>query len=437
MRRMKCKQNRSVNIAWHQWLAVLFLPALLWSSQLYSQTIDEVVLVVDDQAITAREFAVLRILVDPELPYALVRPELGDPVTDRIIDNVLLSVHAQRIAPDVQIPDSAVTASLINMAKGNNLTAQQFMAKLESQGVDIQILRSSIRQRLRVQQVLGERIARSIKVTEADVQAYINNRPELKAQTQKKFRASHLVITVEDGLGTADIKKLKRIASDVQARLAAGESFATVAADTPEVSVSGDNGDLGWKKQEELPELFVTVLNKLEPGQTSGVIESSNGFHVLRLDDVARADGGDQEYRVRHILKIVRPGDDPAAALARLQNIKLQILGGVDFARLAATESQDSGSAQQGGDLGWIELQQVDPAFAQAVASLKIGETSDPVRSKFGLHLIQVLQVRKRAGASLLEKQVEQQIFAQNLDEAMEDLLNDIKQIAVIEVVDQ
>jgi len=437
MRFMKRNENRNVISRWRQWLTVLFLSGFLWSSQLFSQTIDEVVLVVDDQAITAREYAVLRILTNQDLPYALVTPEVGDPVTDRIIDDVLLSVHARRIAPEVQIPDSAVTASLLNMAKRGNVTAPQLIAKLESQGVDMQILRASIRQRLLVQEVLGQRIARSIQVTDADIQAYINNRPELRAQTQKKFRASHLVVPIEDGLSKTAIKKLKRVASDVQLRLASGESFAAVAADTPEVSVSGNNGDLGWKKQDELPELFVTALNVLEPGQTSGVIESSNGFHVLRLDDVARADGGDQEYRVRHILKIVRPNEDPAAAFARLQNIKLQILAGVDFATLAATESQDSGSAQQGGELGWIQLQQVDPEFAQAVATLKIGETSDPVRSKFGLHLIQVLQLRKRAGASLLEKQVEQQIFAQRLDEAMEDLLNDLKQVAVIEVVNQ
>jgi len=422
---------------WRQWLAVVCLSVFFWSSQSLSQTIDEVVLVVDDQAVTAREYAVLRLLANPDLTYELVIPEVGDPVTDRIINDVLLGVHAQRLAPEVQIPDSAVTAALISMAERSQLTIQQLIAKLETQGVDMQIVRSGIRQRLLVQDVLGQRVARSIQVTDTDIQAYINNRPELRAQAQKKYRASHLVVPVEDGSSKSEIKSLKRLAEDVQARIASGETFAGVAAVVPEVSVSGDNGDLGWKKQDELPELFVTVLNTLDPGQTSAVIESSNGFHVLRLDDVASADGGDQEYRVRHILKIVRPGDDPAAVLARLQNIKLQILAGVDFATLAASESQDSGSAPQGGELGWIQLQQVDPGFAQAVATLEIGETSDPVRSQFGLHLVQVMQVRRRAGASMMETQVEQQIFAQRLDESMEDLLNDLKQVAVIEVLGQ
>lgn len=119
-----------------------------------------------------------------------------------------------------------------------------------------------------------------------------------------------------------------------------------------------------------------------------------------------------------------------------LNNLRLQILAGVDFSVVAAKESQDTGSASVGGELGWVQLKQIDPLFAEAMISLKLGQISKPVRTSFGLHLIQVLQEREPAGASSLESQVQQQIFSQRIDEAMEDLLNDLKQVAVVEVVD-
>lgn len=411
---------------------------LLWSclTPAYAQTIDEVVLVVDDLAITAREFAVLRVIQNPELRYALVIPDLNDATTDSIVNDLLLTAHAERIAPGTTISEAEVEAAFAGLAKRNNVTADQLLAQLNSQGVDMQIFRSSMRQRLLVQNVLGQRIAASVNVTDTEIQDFINNRPELRAQSQKQFHAYHLVIPVEDGLSKSKIRELKSIAETVQARLVAGESFAAVAEDYPQAQISGDGGDLGWKKQDELPELFVSVLDKMEAGQVSNPIESSNGFHILALVEVKSAAKDMREYKVRHILKVLGPGSDEAAMRLILNNLRLQILAGVDFSVVAAKESQDTGSASVGGELGWVQLKQIDPLFAEAMISLKLGQISKPVRTSFGLHLIQVLQEREPAGASSLESQVQQQIFSQRIDEAMEDLLNDLKQVAVVEVVD-
>lgn len=402
----------------------------------YAQTIDEVVLVVDDLAITAREFAVLRIIQDPDLQYAMVMPDLNEATTDAIVNDLLLTAHAERVAPDATVSDADVEAAFASLANRNKVTADQLLAKLKGQGVDMQIFKSSMRQRLLVQDVLGQRIAGSVNVTESEVQDFINNRPELRAQSQKQFRAYHLVVPVEDGLSKGEIRELKAIAETARERLVAGASFAEVGEATSQIEVSGDGGDLGWKKQDELPELFVTVLNDLEPGQVSSPIESSNGFHVLALAEVRSAATDAREYKVRHILKVLTPGADEAAMRAILKNLRLQILAGVDFGVVAAKESQDTGSVEAGGELGWVQLKQVDPQFAEAMISLKLGQISEPVRTSFGLHLIQILEERKPANASSLESLVQQQIFAQRIDEAMEDLLNDLKQVAVVEVVE-
>lgn len=434
-----CMKDRGINSLLNNWRNSIVVGIVLMLSSFtpaYAQTIDEVVLVVDDLAITAREFAVLRVIQNPELSYDVVIPDLNDATTDAIVNDLLLNAHAQRIAPDATVSDAEVEAAFAGLANRNKLTADQLLAQLEGQGVDMQIFRSSMRQRLLVQNVLGQRIARSVNVTDTEVQDFINNRPELRAQSQKQFHAYHLVVPVEDGLSKSKTRELKSIAETAQERLVAGESFAAVAADIPQVQLSGDGGDLGWKKQDELPELFVSVLEKMEAGQVSNPIESSNGFHILALAEVKSAAKDVREFRVRHILKVLSPGADEAAMRAILNNLRLQILAGVDFAVVAAKESQDSGSAAEGGDLGWVQLKQIDPQFAEAMLSLKLGQISEPVRTAFGLHIIQILQEREPAGASSLESQVQQQIFAQRIDEEMEDLLNELKQLAVVEVVD-
>jgi peptidyl-prolyl cis-trans isomerase SurA len=178
-------------------------------------------------------------------------------------------------------------------------------------------------------------------------------------------------------------------------------------------------------------------LDKLQAGEISPVLESGNGFHLLALTEVETSSGVPKEYKTRHILKALAPNANADNTLKEIQNLKSQILAGIDFAKIAQTESQDPGTAPDGGSLGWIKAEQIDPLFAQAMIGLEIGEISDPVRTKFGLHIIEVLEIRNLVGAPTLESRVRQRIFAEKVDEKMQDLLNDIKQIALIEVVSQ
>ena len=422
------------------WLKISLLGctgALLLSVQAYPQAIDEVVLVVDKQAITAREFSVLHLIHDQSKSYTLVMPKIGEPITDAIVDEVLLAEHAKRLAQEASVSNEQIDAAIKNLASQNKITSQQLLSGLKSQGVDVLIFRDSLRQRILVQQVLGQRIARSVNVSDSEVKEYIGNRPDLKNQTQKRYRASHLVIPFAEDLSKNEIKALHDVTDAARVRLLAGESFSAVLSSIEAVQSSSENGDLGWKQRNELPELFVSALDKLQAGEISPVLESGNGFHLLALMEVETSAGVPKEYKTRHILKALAPKADAANVLKEIQNLKAQILAGVDFASVAKAESQDPGTAPDGGALGWIKVEQIDPLFAQAMAGLKVGQISDPIRTKFGLHLIQVLEVRNLAGVATLETRVRQRIFAEKVDEKMQDLLNDIKQIALIEVVSQ
>ncbi len=402
----------------------------------HAEEIDEVVLIVDDIAITQHEYNVLYYVQTQADTFEMVTPELDSVATETIVDEMLLTAHARRLAPDARINEAQLDQTIQTLAGRNQLTPDQLLSSLQSQGIDVEIFKSSLRERLLVQQVIGQRIAGSVNVSPIEVKDYIENRPELRAQAQKTFRVSHLVISLEEGLSRGDKKKRTRAAQNIRARLLAGEDLTVVAEEYEYVSASGKDGDLGWKTPTDLPELFVDALDTLQVGEVSDVLESSNGFHLLVLTDVKSASTAPQEYHIRHIAKALPEGAPGRELEAQLKNIKLQILAGLDFAAIARTQSDDTGSAQGGGDLGWISLNEIDPQFAAAVRNIEVGAISEPVRSTYGLHLIQILQIRDVPGSATLENRVQQRIFSEKLDEKMQDLLNDLKQSALVEVVD-
>ncbi len=428
---------RNVHYAHTSWLmlCMAMLGAWLIMTAAYAQEIDEVVLVVDDAAITRHEYSVLYFIQMQADSFEPVTPVIGSVGTERIVDDMLLAEYARRVSPEAKISDAQVSEAIQSLASRNQLTGDQLMSSLQSQGIDILIFRDSMRQRLLVQTVVGQGIASRVKVSPAEVSEYIESRPELRSIARKTFRASHIVIALEDGLSRSGIKDRSRLAEDIRVRLIAGEEMEVIAEEYEFVSASGDKGDLGWKTEEDLPELFVKALDTLDAGEISAVLESSNGYHLLVLTEVKSASTTPQEYHVRHIAISLPADADVREQAALLQNLKFQILAGLDFAAIARAQSDDAGSAANGGDLGWMQLAEVDPDFASAINALEIGEISDPVRSSYGLHIIQLLQKRSISGSATLESQVEQRIFTEKLDEKMQDLLNDLRQTALIEVV--
>jgi len=415
--------------------ARVLLGGWLLLAAVHAQEIDGVVLIVDDIAITQHEYNVLYFIQTQADTFTQVAPVLGSNATETIVDDMLLTAHARRVAPDVSVNEAQIDQAIQGLAGRNQFTAQQLLSSLQAQGVDVDIFKSSLSQRLLVQQVLGQRIAAGINVSPIEVKDYIANRPELREQARKTFRVSHMVISLEDGLSRGEIKNQTKLAQEVRTRLVAGEEIAIVAEEYEHVSVSGQDGDLGWKTPEDLPELFVDALEALQVGEVSAVLESSNGFHLLVLTDVKSASTAPQQYHIRHIAKALPEGAAGREMEAQLKNIKLQILAGLDFAAVARAQSEDAGSAPGGGDLGWIELDEIDPQFAGAVRNLEVGVISEPVRSSYGLHLIQILQIRDVPGAATLDSRVQQRIFSDKLDEKMQDLLNDLRQSALVEVV--
>ena len=183
----------------------------------------------------------------------------------------------------------------------------------------------------------------------------------------------------------------------MHAELTAGADFATTAVAVSKGQQALEGGDLGWRDADELPPPFVAAVQHLAPGGISDVIPSSNGFHILKLLESDTSGGRHvvEQTHVEHIL-VKTEADREDEALARVESLRQRIVAGEDFDTLARSHSDDPGSALKGGDLGWVQAQDVVPAFASAMQRLPEGELSEPVRSAFGYHLIRVVDRRSQ-----------------------------------------
>ncbi len=417
----------------------------LGANAVSAQAIDAVVLIVNEQAITASEFNTLRRIQNLSSGSQDQSPDLNDATTQSIINDALLVSHIKQVAPTRQVSEAQINQAIQSLAEQNQLSQEAFVSNLVREGIDQDIFRESVENRILIQSVISQPMASRIKVSEAEVREFIASHPKLQASAkgEDEYELYHLVVTLPEGASNEQRIEAGRFAEEVRQRIASGEfTFARAIAASQAIRSNTADGYLSWKKTSELPALFVEALVKLEAGELSPVLDSPNGLHLVRLA-AKRSVSGEQaanvtEYQVRHILKRLDSEAPADAAIKVLNDIREQLMAGADFADVAKAQSDDRGSAEQGGALGWVTPEALVPAFANAMTQLPVGIISGPVRSRFGLHLIEVLSTRDKAvSASPLEQQARQQIFSEKLDEELQYFVNELKSVAVIEVLDQ
>jgi peptidyl-prolyl cis-trans isomerase SurA len=203
-----------------------------------------------------------------------------------------------------------------------------------------------------------------------------------------------------------DVENARRRIEEIHDRLEAGEDFARLAVATSQAQTALDGGSLGWRKGAQLPTLFADIVVRMQPGEFSEPIQSSGGFQIVRLNDMRGAERTMvDQLHVRHIL--LRPNEilDEAATLQKMVGIRDQILGGDDFATVARAVSEDPASATDGGDLEWLSPGDTVPEFEQAIAQLGLKELSEPIKTRFGWHLVEVLERRSHDTTDELKRQ--------------------------------
>ena len=398
--------------------------------------IDSVVAVVNDDVITRHELddrvrEVVRQLQkqDTPLPAADV---LEKQILERMINDMLLAQYAKETG--VRVDDVQLNQAITRIAQQNNFPSlAEFRAKLEADGVDFMKFREEIRGEIISTRLREREIESKLVISDGEVDNYLANKAKM-GNAGEEFRLAHILVVVPEQASAEKIQAARERAEQALSQLKSGTDFAQVAAGSSDAKDALKGGDLGWLPGDRIPPLFANELQNLKPGQTTAVLRSSSGFHILKL--VEKRSGNAPvvitQTHARHILIKTSEIVSESEAKSRLMEIKQRIEGGADFADQAKRYSQD-GSAQQGGDLDWLSPGQTVPEFEEAMNKLKPGQMA-AVQSQFGWHLIQVLE---RRNTDVSEQQKRQQarvaIGTFKSDEQFQDWLRQLRDRAFVE----
>lgn len=360
------------------------------------RSVDRVVAVVNSEAITERELerktqSIMKRLRSQgiELPPPA---EMQRQVLDRMVTD--LAVQQAAIQSGIRIDDATVDRAIARIAQDANASVAQFRQQMEADGLPFASVREEISNELLISRLRERQIDSRVQVSEAEIDAYLEEQRNAPAE----YNIAQLLVRVPDNATPAEVERFRQRAEAVLADARAGRDFARIASRYEQSGEPLSGGVLGMRPADRLPEPFVAAVADLPAGGVPPVIRSAAGFHVIKL--IERRGGGSgqsapvQQTRARHILMRVNELNSETEVMRRLEEIRERLQAGtVSFADMARQYSVD-GSASQGGDLGWVYAGDTVPDFERAMNALEPGQTSAPVRSPFGYHLIQVQERR-------------------------------------------
>ena len=306
------------------------------------------------------------------------------------------------------------------VARQNNLSLSDLRRELIADGIEYDEYRESVRREIAISTLNRQYGQRNASVSEAEVEEFL---AASGAETENsEYRLSHILIALPDAATPDQVSEAQEIANEVLARLDQGEKFDELANTFSTGDTALQGGDLGWRKKAEIPSLFTTQTLAMDPGDYAGPIRSASGFHIVHLRDRRNLELViKKQIRSRHIL--IRPNEliSEEDARERLLEFRERILAGEDFARLARLYSVDYGSGSKGGDIGWMNPGETVKDYEQVTLQLNEGELSEPFRSQFGWHLVEVTgkrsvdeteQSRREKIFSQLLRQKQREVFS-------------------------
>ena len=309
---------------------------------------------------------------------------------------VMMEVQMQRAEKlGIRVPDEMLNQTMAGVAQRNGISLSELPQALAREGVDYVAYREEIRKQLTLDSLRQRDVAARIVVTPRELEEFMAREKE-QSWTRKDFRLSHILIAVSSSASADQIQAAQNRADDIYRRAAGGEEFGRLAAAFSDGQQALEGGDLGWRKGDELPSIFAGVVPDMQPGEVTQPIRSASGFHVVKLMDM-KGDSGpvmENQTHARHILITPNEIKDADSCRRELELIRQQIIDGADFSAIAKAVSEDPGSAQDGGDLGWRGPGEFVPAFEAVMNEMEPGELSQPFQSPFGWHLLEVLDRR-------------------------------------------
>jgi peptidyl-prolyl cis-trans isomerase SurA len=415
-----------------------FIPALALSAQSNEIVkMDRIIAVVDQNVITEQELAdrVRTVSAQLEKQGTELPPQnvLEKQILERLIsDSLQLQLAAQT---GVKVDDTQLDKTIARIAEQNKISLEEFKSALEKDGVSIRKFREDIRNEITIARLREREVDNKLIISEGEVDNYLTTQAN-RGEENDEFEISHILIRTPEDASPEDLQNANIKTQEALKQLADGTSFAQVSAAFSDAPNALEGGGMGWRNGAQFPTAFLEALKTLQIGEVAKPIRSPNGFHILKLTN--RRDGTSSlmvgQTHARHILIKLSEVVSEKDAKRKIDGIKERIDNGTKFEEMARQYSED-GSANSGGDLGWVNPGDTVPPFERAMDALKINEISEPVLSPFGWHIIQVLERRQQdmtKEASRLKAR--QEIRTRKSEEAYQDWIRELRDRAFVEL---
>jgi len=343
----------------------------------------------EKQLATIRQRAIEQ---DMQLPPEDV---LREQILERLIVTEIQMQRAQRIGLLEQISDQYINQSVQRIAEQNGVGIEDMPALLAKDGLDYAEFRESLREELTINELKNIEVMRNIRVSEREISQCIIDL-ETNVVVNSDWELSHILLSIPESANADVVTAIEQSADDIYSRLQDNADFRELAVRYSDGRTALEGGTLGWMSGQQIPSIFTEVLQDMKAGHFSEPFRTSNSIHIVRVDDLRSAVERSEinQSKIRHIL--VSPNEiiDDATAKQRLEDALEEIRAGEDFSEHAKLLSDDPGSANLGGDLGWSETNSFAPEFRAAAESAEIGVITEPFRTQFGWHVLEVVERR-------------------------------------------
>ncbi|MFA5083190.1 MAG: peptidylprolyl isomerase [Hydrogenophilaceae bacterium] len=399
--------------------------------------VDRIVAVVDNSVITANELdnkveQTLRQLAGRKTP-----PPPRSLLTKQLLERMITEQVLLKTAEDtnIKVDGDTLDRTINRIAAQNKMDLPAFRAALEKDGVDFEQFRQQIRSEMTIARLREREVDNRIVVTDAEIDNYLTGRKQDPSK-QTDYNLAHILILAPEGASPEKLAELRTKAETAQAELKGGTDFAQVSAAYSDAQNALQGGGMDWRSEAKLPNLFVDAVKDLKPGEITPVLRSSNGFHILKLVDKRGVDTHlvVSQTHARHILIKTNELVSDKDAFVRLSELRDRLTnGGAKFEELAKLHSDDL-SAAKGGDLGWLNPGDTVPPFEKAMNALPVDGLSEPVKSPFGWHLIQIVERRDQDVSEERQKlEARRSIRERKSEEAFEDWVRLMRDQAYVE----
>jgi len=422
-----------LNAKQKRWLVAPFIS--LCTSVGWAQVVplDSVIAIVDEDIILASEVGERLEQIKASAEQRGITLPDEETVLQETLDRLILESIQLQLADryGVRVPDAQLDQSMARIAAQNGMALEQFRDALQQTGQSYAEMRAGLRDELAIQRVQQGSVMRDISITEKEIDNFMMTEEGI-ALTEPEYRVVQALLPIPRS-DTAEQRTAKEDYVDgVLANILTGADFSEAVSVQEPYTFQG--GDLGWRKLSDIPSMFAGIIPSLKAGDT-GKVQSSSGLHLVHLAEARGLERLIEQTNVRHILVTPNEVLDDEAARNFVLGLKERVDSGEDFASLAKEHSDDIGSAQEGGELGWTNPGQMVPEFETAMANAKIGVVTEPVRSEFGWHILEVTGRRTEDFAEQVRRnQVANYLREAKYEEELENWLRKIRDEAFVDI---